>query len=112
MEVKFVDAFYEASETIRVQGKSCDITPYKKQGYNIQYENNGNWVLTKPAQIRVILKKADGELFSVPAKMQVLEFYGKKRISEKMCETFMRDAQAGVIKIKFTQTGVLKFENS
>lgn len=112
MIVKFVDAFYEASESIRMQGKSCDITPYKKQGFNVQYENNGNWVLAKPAQISAILKKEDGELFSFPVKMQVLEFYGKRRISEKTFETFVKDAQSGVIKFKFSKTGVLKFEKN
>lgn len=112
MEVKFVDAWYERSLTMRMQGKYKDVAPYKDKGFRVQYQNNGNWVLVKPALIKLIIETENNELIRFSVKSHVLDFYCKSRISEKLFEKFLNDAKTGAIKFDFFEPDLLTIKRN
>ena len=50
---EFINGTYNDSEELRVQGSFRDIRPYFKQGYSKVREDNGNWILSKPASLEM-----------------------------------------------------------
>ena len=78
----------------------------------MQYQNNGFWVLTKAAQIKLNVLVED-QIHTFRVKHQVVEFYRKSRVSEKLFENFLKDAQNGKIKFYISEHGGLTItENS
>lgn len=93
----FVNAVYEESDTITMQGTRSSTIRYQKQGYYIKEERNGYWVLVKPTSIRVYLKNSDNITSSFNMKEDILNYYGKKRISVNTFNKFVKDASNGKI---------------
>lgn len=94
----FVHAYYQHSDTRELQGSANDseIKRYLNNGYYVKESRNGYWVLVRSAHIFVTLKTSDGEK-EFEMKHQILDLYGKQRISEKTYEKFSKDARSGKI---------------
>ncbi len=94
----FVHAYYQHSDTRELQCSASDseIKRYLNNGYYVKEKRNGYWVLVKPVHIFVTLKTSDGEK-EFEIKHQILEHYGKQKISEKTYEKFSKDARSGKI---------------
>lgn len=89
---------YVDSDSIQIQGKRNKIQKYLNEGYFVQVNRNGFWVLVKPAKVEVVLKNEDeARVFNI--KEDVCNLYGKQRISKKLVETFFDEI--GIGKIKF-----------
>lgn len=92
-KVTNVSVSYEASDRIVIQGKRADIEKYLRQGYSIQEDRNGFWVLMKPLRLLATLTNAYGtNTFNV--KGDVLDYYNRRRISEGLIKTFCDDVRS------------------
>lgn len=87
---------YEESARITIQGSRLDIEKYLKQGYRIQEDKNGFWVLVKPLRLLATLTNSYGTK-SFDVKSDVLEYYHRQRISKNLIETFQKDVDSGKI---------------
>lgn len=83
---------YIPSDSMPVQGKRNDIIKKYGKEWNIkeQGKGNGNWMLTKKADVLV-----GGKSY----RDFVLEHYGKNKLTEKLAEQFKSDVTAGKIKL-------------
>ena len=89
---------YEKSDTIEKQGKRKEIEKYLKQGYSEKVERNGYRVLVKPAKVNVDLKNTSGS-YTFDMKDEIVDYYNKERISEKLVKNFEQDIGTGKISI-------------
>lgn len=95
---------YEPSDTIERQGKRSSIEKYLKKGYYIKEERNGYWLLVKPAQINVKVSNSSGtRTFNM--KQDILDYYRRDKISEKLIKKFEEDIQEGKINIYMDAEG-------
>lgn len=87
-----VQIIFIEGKSILVQGKQSEI--YQKYGkeWNIreQGKGNGNWLLTKNADIRV-----NGKSY----RDFVLDHYNKCRLTKNLADKFRNDVENGVIKL-------------
>ena len=67
---------------LKCYGKEWEIHP--------QGGGNGNWLLTKPADILV-----DGKSF----RDFVLDYYGRVHLTEKLAERFQKDVEKGKLQL-------------
>lgn len=89
-KVKDISVNYEKSDSIERQGKREDIERFLKDGYHIKDERNGYWLLAKSAMVFVTLKSSDCiKQFSM--KRDILNYYGRERVSEGLVNDFKRD---------------------
>lgn len=88
---------YEESDNISYQGNRRQIQRYLDKGYYVKEERNGYWVLIKPAAVRVVLESEDGHRASFNIKQDILDYYGKVRISPKLVEKFTKECNNGKI---------------
>lgn len=95
---------YVPSDKIELQGKQKDIEKYLRQGYHVQEERNGYWVLTKNVQVLMTLTNSTcTNTFNI--KEDVLSYYNKQRISNSMVNQFENDINSGKICIKMSEDG-------
>lgn len=83
---------YECSDTITKQGTRDSVTKYLKNGYYIKEARNGYWVLIKPSRVIVTVKNSTGTQ-SVNMKQDILDYYGKQKISDKQIKLFVHDVE-------------------
>ncbi|MDF2502335.1 MAG: hypothetical protein K0Q77_3049 [Anaerosporomusa subterranea] len=81
---------YERSNTIEAQGTRQAIGRYLKEGYLVKEERNGYWILIKKSKVIVTVESSTGTR-SVNMKGDILDYYDKKKISEKQVEKFAQD---------------------
>jgi hypothetical protein len=95
---------YEPSDFIEIQGKRSSIEKYLKKGYYIKEERNGYWLLVKPAQVNVKVSNSLGtQTFNM--KQDILDFYRRDKISEKLIDKFEEDIQKEKINIYMDAEG-------
>ena len=99
LQVKKISARYFPSDTREKQGTRSDITPLLNEGYSISYQNNGYWVLTKKAKIMVTLDCEENGVYTFNMTNDIMSYYGRTRISEKLSKDFEREFRNGHIKI-------------
>ena len=99
LQVKKISARYFPSDTREKQGTRSDITPLLNEGYSISYQNNGYWVLTKKAKIMVTLDCEENGVYTYNMTNDILSYYGRTKISEKLSKDFEREFRNGHIKI-------------
>lgn len=99
LQVKKISARYFPSDTREKQGTRSDITPLLNEGYSISYQNNGYWVLTKKAKIMVTLDCEENGVYTFNMTNDILSYYGRTKISEKLSKDFEREFRNGHIKI-------------
>ena len=98
-------SIYKRLYGIELQGSRDKIRGYLRKGYRVKDERNGYWILFKPAQIVLTLMDNTSECRSYGVKQKVLEFYDKKRISEKTFNKFLNDSLNGKIKFCISEHG-------
>lgn len=81
---------YEPSDTIEKQGPRSSIEKYLKKGYHIKEERNGYWLLVKSVQVNVTVSNSSGNR-TVNLKQNILDFYTRDKISEKLIKKFEED---------------------
>ena len=99
LQVKKISARYFPSDTREKQGTRSDITLLLNEGYSISYQNNGYWVLTKKAKIMVTLDCEENGVYTFNMTNDILSYYGRTKISEKLSKDFEREFRNGHIKI-------------
>ena len=99
IQVKKISVRYFPSDTREKQGTRSDITPLLNEGYSISYQNNGYWVLTKKPKIMVTLNCEENGVYTFNMTNDILSYYGRTRISEKLSKDFEREFRNGDIKI-------------
>ncbi len=99
LQVKKISARYFPSDTREKQGTRSDITPLLNEGYSISYQNNGYWVLTKKAKIMVTLDCEENGVYTFNMTNDILSYYGRTKISEKLSKDFEREFRNEHIKI-------------
>ena len=91
IRAKRISARYIKADKAQVQGDHRAIEPYLNKGYNIITSANGNWVLARNAKVYVTMEGEDGSIYTYNMRMQILEFYGRVKISENLVNEFLRD---------------------
>lgn len=99
IQVKKISVRYFPSDTREKQGTRSDITPLLNEGYSISYQNNGYWVLTKKAKIMITLDCEENGVYTFNMTNDIMSYYGRTKISEKLSKDFEREFRNGHIKI-------------
>ena len=102
-ELKVSSVSYEKSETINTQGNRASIEAQLKNGFIVKEENNGFWILTKPAKIMVTVENSAGEVERHNLKALVTSHYNKQRVSQKLCNQFEADIRAEKVHLYYMQ---------
>lgn len=82
---------YIEGDRIEVQGARNDIfKKHAKSGYRIKEHGNGNgnWLL---------VKKSDVTFYGKSCRKFVLKYYERKKLTEKLVNTFRKDYEEGKI---------------
>lgn len=85
---------YIPSETIETRGKRNEIRS-RYPGYKVKVEKNGYWILTKTAKLEVTLRWGNGRVETFNMRSEILDLYGKKKATERLLETFVKDVEKG-----------------
>lgn len=91
---------YEPSDTIKIQGTRGSIRRYLDAGYCVKEERNGFWVLVKKAKV-IVKVETPTSTQVINMKREILDYYGKKRITEKQVVKFLQDIENKKIAICF-----------
>ena len=101
-KVECVFVNYFPSDKIETQGNRQEIQKYLDNGYYIKEDRNGYWVLVKTAKVQVTLTNSYGtKTFDV--KGDILSYYGRERITEKLVNQFQNDINNGKIIFEMSQ---------
>lgn len=93
----FVRAYFIASHSITHQGNRDSIRKYTNDGYYVKEHRNGFWVLVKSSAAMVVLENSAGQL-QFNMREDILEYYGKQKLTQKLFDKFNNDASNGKIK--------------
>lgn len=105
-KAKFKCVQYQESRTITAQGTYKSIKHYLKDGFFVKEDRNGYWVLIKPATVNVTIegiKTGITETFNM--KADIVNYFGKCRISYKLVESFLKECKDGKITFKISEDG-------
>ena len=97
---------YESSSSIERQGNRLSIDRYLRQGYFIKVRRNGYWVLVKPAQVNVTAYCGENGSFTHDMKNDILEKYGRSKISYDLVETFKNDFSNGSLSVEADESNL------
>ena len=107
----FVYATYEDSSSRTHQGSRKSIQRFIDNGYYVKEARNGFFVLVKPARVIAVFKDSNGESYHFDIKQDILDFYGRDRISKSLFEKFQNDASNGSIIFYLDDGNVVNFSN-
>lgn len=86
---KEINLRYVRSDKMEVQGSLERIKKIcKREGYEIKESRNGYWVLIKRAKVFITTER---DVTPQNIKGDILDHYGKQRISESLVKKFMQD---------------------
>ena len=105
--VDYIEVYYQLGSSMELQGKYCSIERYLKDGYYIKESRNGYWLLIRPSELLVTAHCGKNGSFVHDMKYDILRYYGRSRITEKLINTFKNDFLNGNIKILANETGYL-----
>lgn len=103
----FVNAQYNASSSLEMQGTQKDTQPYIKKGYYVKENRNGYWVLVKPAKVVVTLKDSEGRIKTFNMKKEILDYYNASRISMSLVQKFLSEVSEGKITFSMDEEGFI-----
>jgi hypothetical protein len=89
---------YSPSDKQEKQGKRSEMKKYINQGYKIQLERNGYFVLVKTAKILLRFSEKK-KIHEIDISYDVKEFYDKKRVTEKLAEKIAADIKNEKVKV-------------
>lgn len=87
-EVKSIE--YKRSDTIEKQGPRDAITKYLKKRYYVKEARNRYLVLVRPSRVIITVKSSAGTQ-DINMKQEILEYYGKQKISENLIGNFKQN---------------------
>lgn len=90
---------YEKSDNIEFQGTEKEAQNYIKKGYNIRLRRNGYFVVGKPCKINVTLAMGNA-LQQFNMRSDILDHYGKEKMTKALFEKFKKDIEKGNINLK------------
>lgn len=96
----------ESSSTIERQGNRLSTYLYLRQGYFIKVSWNGYWVLVQPAQVIVTAYCGENGSFTYDMKDDILEKYGRSKISYGLVETFKNDFSNGSLSVEADESNL------
>lgn len=99
-----IDVKYEGADTIEKQGNRDSITEYLKKGYYVKVHRNGYWVLVKPSRAIAIIKSSAG-VQEINIVDEIIDLYGKSRISKKQIDDLKTDIRMQRISICINEKG-------
>lgn len=104
---KFIVGKYNPSETLKIQGSFQSVRPYFKKDYTKVRENNGNWILNRPAGLNMTFEE-NGQLYTFDMKESAQRYFDKKRMSEKTANDFIKGVEQGLITVTINENGFYK----
>lgn len=108
-KAEILSIYYDPSDSIEIQGKRDKISTYLDDGYYVKESRNGYWLLVRTARVLVTLSNVYGKkVFNL--KGDILDYYGKKKISKTMIENFKNDVNSGAISILLGEDGSYSLE--
>ncbi|MBR3152064.1 MAG: hypothetical protein IKF52_00385 [Clostridia bacterium] len=72
---------------------------HNMNGANTFYADGDYHVDGLPAQVILVLSDENGRKYQYDIREQILEYYGKKRISQKMVKQFKEEVDSGHVKL-------------
>ena len=96
---KFISGTYIKSTSIKLQGNRNKISKYLRDGFKVQMESNGFWVLSKPAIVKMVFEE-ENKRYVFDMKTEACRYLGKIRISEKTAKAFIEAVKNEDIQIK------------
>lgn len=108
--VIYAEARYEKGETITHQGNWSSIQPYLKCGFYVKEDRNGFWVLVKPVSVPVTLTNSEGKTFCYNMKQDIIDHFGKTRISRAQYDAFCKAVKTGEAIIYMDEDGRYRLE--
>lgn len=103
--VNCVDVRYYESSTIEHQGNRESIRSYLNQGYYVQLDRNGYWVLNRPTKVIATLQSQTGTVYYCDIKQHITSYFYKNRISYKQYEDFCKVISDGRIRFYIDEYG-------
>lgn len=97
MNANFINVTTQNSEKIEHQGNKASLRPYLSSGYIVKIERNGYYLLVKPSKVLVTIGNSSLQR-TFNMKNDILNYYGRERINDKLVERFREDASNGKIK--------------
>lgn len=101
----YIEVHYQPSDFIERQGTYSSIERYLKNGYHVQVNRNGYWLLVCPSKVIVAVNCGAYGTYTYDMKNSILEFYDRSKISAKLVETFKKDVVDGRITILADEFG-------
>lgn len=96
---KLISGTYIESASITLQGNRNKISKYLKEGFKVQRESCGFWVLCKPAIVEMVFEEKN-ERYVFDMKAEACSYFGKIRISPKTANAFIEAVKNEDIQIK------------
>ena len=98
-KLSYVSSYFEPSQTITHQGTRRSIERYLNQGFSIQQERNGFWVLIKYSHAWVIFANSAGKQFRFDMRNSIMAHYGKQKLYEATFNRFVKDVSRGTVNV-------------
>ncbi len=99
VQAKKILVRYIPADIIKTQGDYRSVQSYQRRGYDILGNKNGNWILFRSCKVFVTLDCDGKGIYVFNMKRDIVEFYQRDRISEKLVNQFKKDFNEGKIKI-------------
>ena len=99
VQAKKILVRYIPADIIKTQGDYRSVQSYQRRGYDILGNKNGNWILCRSCKVFVTLDCDGTGIYVFNMKRDIVEFYQRDRISEKLVNQFKKDFNEGKIKI-------------
>lgn len=98
-KLSYVSSYFEPSETVTHQGTRSSIQKFLNQGFSVQQERNGFWVLIKKSHAWVIFKDRAGNQHKFDMRNKIMTHYGKQKLYEATFNRFVKEVSNGTINI-------------
>lgn len=98
-KLHYVSSYFESSDTVTHQGNWQSIQKFLNDGYSVQVERNGYWVLIKYSRAWVIFSNDRGEKFRFDMRSDILSYYCLQKLYKSRFDRFVTDLARGKINV-------------
>ncbi len=100
--IEAIDLVIEPGNTVIAQGERVRL--YESMGYYSYQGGCGTYRMVKPSNILLIFKDEEGKIMRESVKQFIRDYYGYKRVTEKLAIRFLKDLKSQRIKLNYTNT--------
>lgn len=100
--IEAIDLVIEPGNTVIAQGERVRL--YESMGYYRYQGGCGTYRMVKPSNILLIFKDEEGKIMRESVKQFIRDYYGYKRVTEKLAIRFLKDLKSQRIKLNYTNT--------